>query len=87
MSVLLHNLLGAMLLLPMCDILDNCFSPPHLFAHTHIQGGRTGMYGRMTAVAEWPLDALADNKTNGQLVGFGLTPEAIETNPIVRMVV
>jgi alpha-N-acetylglucosaminidase len=49
----------------------------------HNFGGRTGLYGRLRQIAEMPAQALLTNSTGQSLVGIGLTPEAIESNPIV----
>ena len=49
----------------------------------HNFGGRTGMYGQLDTIATLPASALATNATTGVLMGIGLTPEAIESNPVV----
>jgi alpha-N-acetylglucosaminidase len=49
----------------------------------HNFGGRSGLYGRMPVIATVPAQALAANSTSSSLFGLGLTPEAIESNPIV----
>ena len=41
------------------------------------------MFARLAKIATAPAAALAANSSSGQLRGLGLTPEAIETNPIV----
>jgi len=46
----------------------------------HNFGGRTGLYGALQNVASWP--ALTYSQAPN-MVGMGLTPEAIETNVIV----
>lgn len=45
-------------------------------------GGNIGMYGRMDHVANDPANTLHDPKA-GNMVGIGLTPEAIEQNPAI----
>jgi len=47
----------------------------------HNFGGRPGLYGMLPSVNQGPIEAM---KTYGnQVVGIGLTPEAIDTNPIM----
>lgn len=48
----------------------------------HNFGGNISLYGRMDVVAEEPAKALA-NPDRGNLAGIGLTPEAIEQNPVM----
>lgn len=45
-------------------------------------GGNIGMYGRMDHVAHDPANALHDSSARN-LVGIGVTPEAIEQNPVM----
>ena len=59
----------------------------------HQFGGRSGMFGQLERVARGPAEALRHNRTTaavggsgrsaGQMRGLGLTPEAIETDPMV----
>ena len=43
-------------------------------------GGRTGLFARLQQVISQP--PIADTSTNGSMVGLGMTPEALESNPI-----
>jgi len=45
-------------------------------------GGNNLMYGRMDEIASAPYKALHDS-TSGNMQGIGLTPEAIEQNPVI----
>lgn len=54
----------------------------------HNFGGRAGLFARLPAVASWPaaalktVESLPDSANKRQMVGVGLTPEAIETSPV-----
>lgn len=45
-------------------------------------GGNVSMYGRMNTVASVPAQTLKD-PNSGNMLGLGLTPEAIEQNPVM----
>lgn len=45
-------------------------------------GGNVSMYGRMNTVANVPAQTLKD-PNSGNMLGLGLTPEAIEQNPVM----
>lgn len=45
-------------------------------------GGNNLMYGRMDEIANGPANAL-QHPESGRMVGLGLTPEAIEQNPVI----
>ena len=47
----------------------------------HNYGGIRGIYGNLTTIGNDPIDA---RLTNGStMVGVGMTPEAIEHNPVM----
>jgi alpha-N-acetylglucosaminidase len=48
----------------------------------HNFGGNTSLYGRMDHIAKAPVKTL-QNKNAGNMAGIGLTPEAIEQNPVI----
>eukprot|EP00708_Paratrimastix_pyriformis_P002221 GAFH01000963.1.p2 GENE.GAFH01000963.1~~GAFH01000963.1.p2 ORF type:complete len:409 (+),score=133.37 GAFH01000963.1:951-2177(+) len=53
---------------------------PFVWNMLHNFGGRPGLYGNMEAVAAGPA---ATARATSSMVGVGLTPEAIEQNPMV----
>ena len=55
---------------------------PWIWCMLHNFGGRPGLFGKLKTIAEEPPRALADPGA-GNMVGIGLTMEAIENNPIV----
>jgi alpha-N-acetylglucosaminidase len=48
----------------------------------HNFGGNISLYGRMNQVAKDPVEAL-NSPSSGKMSGIGLTPEAIEQNPVL----
>ena len=60
---------------------DSFFGKPFIWCMLHNFGGLPGIYGNLTTIATAPIDArLAKGST---MVGTGMTPEAIEQNPVV----
>jgi alpha-N-acetylglucosaminidase len=55
---------------------------PWVWCFLHSFGGHQSMFGHMGRLAKDPAEALAD-PDRGQLVGFGLTAEGIEQNPVM----
>jgi alpha-N-acetylglucosaminidase len=55
---------------------------PWAWCFLHNFGGHQSMYGNLDRLAADPPAAL-DNPAAGDLVGFGLTPEGIEQNPVM----
>lgn len=55
---------------------------PWIWCMLNNWGGKQGMYGRMSAVAE-TLPETLKNRESGQLMGIGCTKEGGENNPIV----
>jgi len=47
----------------------------------HNYGGTRGIYGNLTTIATSPIDAM--NTPGSTMIGVGMTPEAIEHNPVV----
>ncbi|MFC6996799.1 alpha-N-acetylglucosaminidase [Rufibacter roseus] len=58
------------------------YGKPWIWNMLHNFGGNVNMYGLMDRIATWPAQAL-HHPDRGKLVGLGLTPEAIEQNPVV----
>ncbi|MCC9168428.1 alpha-N-acetylglucosaminidase [Pontibacter harenae] len=58
------------------------YGKPWIWNMLHNFGGNVNMYGLMDRVATWPAEAL-HHSGNGKMVGIGLTPEAIEQNPVM----
>ncbi len=67
---------------PVWNRTDAYYGKPWIWCMLHNFGGNIGMYGRMDEVAKVPLQTLK-NPTAGKMVGIGLTPEAIEQNPVM----
>ena len=60
---------------------DSFYGKPFIWCMLHNFGGLPGIYGNLTTIATAPVDArLAKGST---MVGTGMTPEAIEQNPVV----
>lgn len=55
---------------------------PWIWCMLNNWGGKMGMYGRSHAVAN-ELPTLKDAPEAGQLVGIGLSPEGLQTNPFI----
>lgn len=60
---------------------DNFYGKQFIWCMLHDFGGRSGLYAAFDAVNNGLADAMTNASSN--LVGIGLTPEAIETNPII----
>jgi|GEM_PF-575478 alpha-N-acetylglucosaminidase len=58
------------------------YGKPWIWCMLHNFGGRTGLFGRMGTIASAPSRALNDPHS-GSMMGIGLTPEAIEQNPVL----
>ncbi|GAA4729356.1 alpha-N-acetylglucosaminidase [Flavisolibacter ginsenosidimutans] len=58
------------------------YGKPWIWCMLHNFGGNNSLYGRMQNVAADPSAAL-HNSNKGKLIGLGLTPEAIEQNPVM----
>ena len=60
---------------------ESFYGKPFIYCLEHNFGGMRGIYGYLDAVATGPMDAA--HYKNSSLVGIGLTPEAIEQNPVI----
>jgi alpha-N-acetylglucosaminidase len=58
------------------------FGKPWIYCMLHNWGGKQGMYGRLDKLAKEPADLLQRSDA-GVLTGIGLTPEGLDTNPVV----
>lgn len=67
---------------PMWNKTEAYYSKPWIWCMLHNFGGNISLYGRMDNVAHDPAAALNDPKS-GKMWGIGLTPEAIEQNPVM----
>lgn len=57
------------------------FGKPFIWCMLHNYGGTRGIYGNLNTIATGPVTAKA---TSGNtMVGTGMTPEAIEHNPVM----
>ena len=57
------------------------FGKPFVWCLLHNFGGMRAIYGNLTGITNGPPEALAT--PGNTMVGVGLTPEAIEQNPVV----
>ena len=57
------------------------FGKPFVWCLLHNYGGTRAIYGNLTTIGTAPLEAL--NANGSTMVGVGMTPEAIEQNPVV----
>ena len=60
---------------------DSFYGKPFIYCLEHNFGGMRGIYGNMDTIATDPIDAA--HYKNSTFVGIGLTPEAIEQNPVI----
>lgn len=67
---------------PVWNRTEAYYGKPWIWCMLHNFGGNISLYGRMEQVANWPAEALKNPKA-GNMVGIGLTPEAIEQNPVM----
>ncbi|MGN6417846.1 MAG: alpha-N-acetylglucosaminidase [Pseudobacter sp.] len=67
---------------PVWNKTEAYYGKPWIWCMLHNFGGNISMYGRMDEVAAKPA-SLIDQPETGQLSGIGLTPEAIEQNPVM----
>lgn len=58
------------------------YGKPWIWNMLHNFGGNTSLWGRIRPPAQRPADVLKD-KGSGKMYGIGLTPEAIEQNPVL----
>jgi alpha-N-acetylglucosaminidase len=67
---------------PMWNKTEGYYGKPWIWCMLHNFGGNVSLYGRMNNVANDPVEA-KKNPTSGKMAGIGLTPEAIEQNPVM----
>jgi Alpha-N-acetylglucosaminidase (NAGLU). len=67
---------------PVWNKTEAYYGKPWIWCMLHNFGGNISMYGRMNEVAGTPASLLGQPQA-GQLSGIGLTPEAIEQNPVM----
>lgn len=67
---------------PVWNKTEAYYGKPWIWCMLHNFGGNISMYGRMDEVAGKPASLLGKQEA-GQLSGIGLTPEAIEQNPVM----
>ena len=67
---------------PVWNRTDAYYGKSWIWCMLHNFGGNVNMYGRMNVVAHTPAETL-HNSAAGNLSGIGLTPEAIEQNPVM----
>jgi alpha-N-acetylglucosaminidase len=61
---------------------ESFYGRPWVWCMLHSFGGRPGLFGNLQALAH-ELPAALNNPDRGQLVGIGISTEAIETNPVL----
>jgi len=67
---------------PIWPTTDAYYGKPWIWNMLHNFGGNISMFGRLKTIATKPAETL-HNKAARNLQGIGLTPEAIEQNPVV----
>ncbi|RYF77328.1 MAG: hypothetical protein EON98_16515, partial [Chitinophagaceae bacterium] len=67
---------------PMWNKTEAYYGKPWIWCMLHNFGGNISLYGRMNNVANDPVQAKND-PASGKMSGIGLTPEAIEQNPVM----
>lgn len=66
---------------PIWSRTNSYFGKPFIWCLLHNYGGTRGIYGDLNTIATGPVDA---NQSPGStMIGTGITPEAIEHNPVV----
>ena len=66
---------------PLWEQTNSYFGKPFIWCLLHNYGGTRGIYGNLTTIATSPIDAM--NTPGSTMIGVGMTPEAIEHNPVV----
>lgn len=66
---------------PLWDKTDSYYGKPFVWCLLHNYGGTRGIYGDLSTIATAPLEALSS--PGSTMAGVGITPEAIEHNPVV----
>ena len=60
---------------------ESFFGKPYVYCLLHNFGGMRGIYGNLDAIGSGPITAATTKGST--FAGIGLTPEAIEQNPVV----
>ena len=66
---------------PIWSRTDSYYGKPFVWCLLHNFGGTRGIYGNLTTIATSPVNSL--HAPRSTMVGVGITPEAIEHNPII----
>ena len=66
---------------PIWSKTDSYYGKPFLWCMVHNYGGVRAIYGNLSTIATEPIDAR--DTPGSTMVGVGMTPEAIETNPVM----
>ena len=66
---------------PIWSKTDSYFGKTFIWCLLHNFGGTRGIYGNLTTIATSPVQSL--NTPGSTMGGVGMTPEAIEHNPVV----
>ena len=66
---------------PLWNKTNSFFGKPFIWCLLHNYGGTRGIYGNLTCIANDPVTAV--NAPGSTMIGTGITPEAIEHNPVV----
>ncbi len=67
---------------PVWNKTDAYYGKPWIWCMLQNFGGNNSLYGQMDHIATTPANTLC-NKKAGNMTGIGLTPEAIEQNPVI----
>lgn len=67
---------------PMWGKTHSYYGKPWIWCMLHNFGGNNSLYGRMDHIAQEPVKTFK-NENSGNMAGIGLTPEAIEQNPVI----
>ena len=60
---------------------NSFFNKPFVWCLLHNYGGVRSIYGNLSRIATNPV--IAEQTPNNTMIGTGITPEAIEHNPVV----
>ena len=66
---------------PVWSLTESYYGKPFIWCLLHNYGGARGIYGNLNTIATGPI--LAKKTPNNTMIGTGITPEAIEHNPVV----
>ena len=66
---------------PIWSKTESYFGKPFIWCLLHNYGGTRGIYGDLETIATGPVQAKQANGST--MIGTGMTPEAIEHNPVV----